>query len=282
MQEKKIYFTVKCADKERVLFSVSERNGDLQIFPRSPKYHNSSVTLQAPYIPYAGEHFSVHQSAKSADGNLIKRTVRRAGMDDLVAHHFTCAFKRDCLFAHIYTARAPKLDDARYDVTQKVKRAIPIGKYAPSDFVLYYSLWVGPSDRVFKPSISDEISVTQFPFTSFQLVLLSSYACMFSDSTGGRIVPMTINPDAMPPELRSILAPTHEGRTEEQCFYEFKASRDALHDSYLQVIANNLSESKFAIFQDVMHRSRRLGFLPVGFRDSAQYTQRLRRLVTSL
>ena len=274
----KIYFTVKSADKQRILFSASERHGDLQIFPKSPIYHNPSVMLEVQSVPYAGEHFSIHQSPKSPDGNLIKRTARITGADDINVHHFTHAIKRDRLFAHIYTKRAPKLDSEKYAVTKKVEQIISIGEYDSSSFTLYYSLWVGPRDRVFIAPISDEISVTQYSFANFQLAILSSYGCLFSDSTGGVINPLTAPPDKLPSKLLNAFDQTLAGRTEQQCFYEFKVSRDVLHNSYLQIIANKVSQSQFAVFQDVMGRSRLLGFLPTGLRNSAQYKERLQRM----
>jgi hypothetical protein len=279
MAESKIYFTIKTEGENRVLFSVRERHGDLQIFPRNPLHYNPSSTMEGTNFVYAGEHFSIHQSPESPDGNLIKRTVRLDGQDDLIQHNFTHAVKRDALFAHVYTKRATKLKDDRYTVSRKVKNSFPLGKYDPSRFVLYYSVWIGPSARRFIIPMSNEIAVNQIQFTNFCLILFSSYGCIFSDTTGGVMMSATIHPNLLSPELLSFQTQAQAGMSETECFSVFQAYRSMLHNSYLQIISNTLSQEQRITFLDVMQKSARLGFVPVGDKDHAIYKSRLTQLI---
>lgn len=241
----KTIFAVRCAGAERILFSALEKkDGELILVTKTAE----RATPGGPII--REQRFSVHPSLRSQEYTTIKQTLNTADGKSETSVVLTDAVKRKNGFSVLYARRVQNLSDSRYIISSADRRGkvYVLADYDPELYSMYFGVFLAHPDVQFDAR-ADGIVVSQFPFKTFQLVVLTSLAGAPSHYSTHYATAVTF-----PPEI-SDHGPTKEtlryhmsGRSPKVCLHQYLNSVKTLIRLYWEAVIPELDHPELIQF----------------------------------
>lgn len=178
-------FTIEVDGLQRTVLSIWENSNNLDlnihITGGGATYTADSLkelvagTEEGNYIR-SEKHITIHNSQKSKNNNVIKRTIEYSGQKPDTAVQVTGAIKTHNLYTPALFRVCGDLSRDRYKLPENSDdEIISLGSYTPSKDQLRFMVVVSDLDKPFEPDIehpSNDIVVT---FQNFSITLIWSY-----------------------------------------------------------------------------------------------------------
>lgn len=178
-------FTIMVEGLSRTLIGISERaNGDVIVDLKPGQRHRNDPNSGEFHAPINVARYSLHVSPNSANGNLLKQTIKRVGDSDINSWHFTNAIKETGLCAPLYIRRFPDLGYDHFLTPVDGAESISLGSYDPFRFNLVAAVLVCSPSRRFDPRGIGVWSYREFSTAHFKIVVLWSFAIVPSNKSG--------------------------------------------------------------------------------------------------
>jgi hypothetical protein len=171
--------------EQRTVFGIWENpnNLDLNIHVTSGGSTFNANTLkelvagtsESNYKP-SEKHITIHNSPKSNENNVIKRTIIYTDSSEDTAVQVTSAIKCDNLYIPVLFRVCGDLSRGRYKLPVPCEDdLIPIGKYDPKTDQLRFMVVVSKNDRHFQADIEHPTNNLRIQFDKFSVTVLWSY-----------------------------------------------------------------------------------------------------------
>jgi hypothetical protein len=230
-----IAFTLSNPEPRCILTVVERDDGQLVIFPQSnTKRRTLGTPIQdssdSPQHGQGIKHFkwSIHNTLESKHPiNVFKRIlIAEDGTEESIVQ-YTTAIKKNFGFAPLFSHRCTVLDDASYSFNSNDRVVINLGPAKPQ-FTVYFSLFIGPRDRIFKlpQSIKHQrFNIHRHVFDKYSAVIIWSYLPIYNHEAGMFI-------EHASEEKLGFTA----GMDEETCIYYFKHQTSLMRGEQIQTI----------------------------------------------
>ncbi|WP_261302915.1 hypothetical protein [Paenibacillus andongensis] len=179
-------FTIKTNGVLKTLFTVVElKSNDLNIqFPGQKQVRIPKDTFQElintdaseMYLPYRGQHISIHNSPQSVNTNTIKRTIEFTETEKLPYYNITPGLKRDNLFVPVIFRVCGDFVDSSYNYIPKNKYhhiELPF-EFNPLSDQLRFMLVVSGNEREFHFDDEHPSNVYSERFNNFYITIIYS------------------------------------------------------------------------------------------------------------
>jgi hypothetical protein len=185
------------------------------------------------------QHYSIHPSLNSKAGtNLLHHTCTVENGDKFSDFHFTEAIKQHGTFAPMCWVRCPNLREKRYIPENHSEKPLKLGRYNPCVATLSYSIYVGAAGQDFPEGGFNDMNVAFMDFQLFRVVVLWSFATLFSDPTGSKAHLFTLHPKTAPEPERTRSLDTMKGYSPAECVGLFRETRDLLFFTHLEFLSS--------------------------------------------
>ncbi len=178
-------FTIEVDGSQRTVLAILENpnNRDLNIHITGGGGIFSADTLEAlvagtdeeNYSP-SEKHITVHNSPKSKENNVIKRTIEYPDKDADTSVQITSSIKTDNLYMPVLFRVCGDLSRDRYKVPDdNYDEVINLGSYTPSKDQLRFMVVVSDIDQPFQPNNEHPSNDIVISFEKFSITLIWSY-----------------------------------------------------------------------------------------------------------
>ena len=178
-------FTIDINGSKRTVLSIWENpnNHDLNIHITGggASYSSNSLkelvkgTEEENYIP-TEKHITVHNSPKSRENNVIKRTIEYTDKKPDTSVQVTGAIKTDNLYTPALFRVCGDLSRDRYEAPVDCNdEIISLGSYTPSNDQLRFMVVVSDIEQPFKPDIEHPSNDILIHFQQLSVTLIWSY-----------------------------------------------------------------------------------------------------------
>lgn len=178
-------FTIEVDGLPRTVLSIWENpnNLDLNIHITSggATYTANSLkelvvgTEEENYVR-SEKHITIHNSQKSKNNNVIKRTIKYFSREPDTAVQVTGAIKTDNLYTPALFRVCGDLSRDRYKLPENCNdEIISLGSYTPSKDQLRFMVVVSDLDKPFEPDIEHPSNHMVVNFQNFSIALIWSY-----------------------------------------------------------------------------------------------------------
>ncbi len=122
------------------------------------------------------KHITVHNSPKSQENNVIKRTIEYTEKEPDTSVQVTGAIKTDNLYTPALFRVCGDLSRDRYEIPEDCNdEIISLGSYTPNKAQLRFMVVVSDIAKPFKPDIEHPSNDTLIQFQNFSVTLIWSY-----------------------------------------------------------------------------------------------------------
>jgi hypothetical protein len=178
-------FTIEVDGSPRTVLSIWENpnNHDLNIHITGGGSTYTADSLkelvagaeEENYIP-SEKHITIHNSPKSQNNNVIKRTIEYSGQEPDTAVQVTGAIKTDNSYTPAVFRVCGDLSRDRYRLPEDCDdEVISLGAYTPSKDQLRFMVVVSNLDKPFEPDIEHPSNDMVVNFQKFSITLVWSY-----------------------------------------------------------------------------------------------------------
>lgn len=178
-------FTIDVDGKAKTVLSILENpnNFDLNIHITGGGATYSADSLKELVIGTEEEnynrsekHITVHNSPKSKENNLIKRTIEYTDKEEETSVQVTGAIKTNNLYTPALFRVCGDLTRERYDLPENcTDEIINLGAYTPNKDQLRFMVVVSDVDKPFEPDIEHPSNDTMIKFNQFSITVIWSY-----------------------------------------------------------------------------------------------------------
>jgi hypothetical protein len=254
-------FTINVANAERVILSIGgNKNGDTFLWPKSgDKYKKPGAMPSQPGPDIKEQHYSIHPSHESEDGNLIKNKMIMSDGQSEYAYHFTTAIKSGNSFAYLMARRCSHLNSSTFLLTKKSGTNISIDGYDPNYFSLLFGVLVGAPGLKFNTPLPRWLKVIQRTTNYIEIVLLWTFLPFGSHQSAFIRRRTTLRPtdDDIAKGLTNIQVDrTIAGLSPAECIRLFNSDCRDMKNEYLSVRTDLKKNVLSALDQTLeLHRS---------------------------